>query len=176
MSKRLFTSDWHLGHKSILEHRPQYNSIEEHDQNIFDQLSYLKKNDIVFVLGDIIFDSLNYDYYIEKLSKMSCKFKFVLGNHDSRRLYSETRLNKMELYLPLFSYKNLWISHAPVHTNELRGRDLNVHGHCHNSNILRADSEELDERYYNVILDQNSNKFVPFEEIMERVKNNKGEI
>lgn len=107
MSKRLFTSDWHLNHNAILKYRTQFNSIEEHDQNIFDQLSVLNKRDIVFVLGDILFDGDKYDYYIETLAKMSCRYKFVLGNHDSLKLYKETRLTNMELCLPLFPYKNM---------------------------------------------------------------------
>jgi hypothetical protein len=36
----------------------------------------------------------------------------------------------MELCLPLFSYKNMWVSHAPIHPDEIRGRDLMIHGHC----------------------------------------------
>ena len=173
MSKRLFTSDWHLGHNAILKYRPSFSSIEEHDQNIIDQLSVLSKRDLVFVLGDILFDGDKYDYYIDILNKMSCRFKFVLGNHDSRKLYSETRLTNMELCLPLFSYKNLWISHAPLHPSEIRGRDLNIHGHCHNHNVKRDSGLFDDERYFNVILDQNYNKFVSFEEIESRVKENR---
>lgn len=61
MSKRLFTSDWHLNHKSILKYRPQFSSIEEHDQSIFDQLAVLNKRDTVFVIGDILFDGDRYE-------------------------------------------------------------------------------------------------------------------
>ena len=175
MSKRLFTSDWHLNHKAILKYRPQFSSIEEHDQNIFDQLSVLDKRDIVFVLGDILFDGDRYDYYIETLAKMSCRYKFVLGNHDSLKLYKETRLKNMELCLPLFSYKNLWIGHAPIHPDEIRGRDLMIHGHCHN-NFVAGSYPNYEDIYYNVILDKNDMKFVPYEMIEQKVLKNIGEI
>lgn len=166
MSKRLFTSDWHLGHKAISKYRPQYSSIEEHDQAIFDQLSILKKRDIVWVLGDILFDSDKYDYYVETLSKMSCEMRFVLGNHDSLKLYKENRWNNVSIQLPFFSYKNMWISHCPIAEREIRERDLVVHGHCHNFSML-------DKRYYNVILDKNVFKFVEYEQLMKRIEENK---
>ena len=106
---------------------------------------------------------------------MSCRYKFVLGNHDSLKLYKETRLPNMELCLPLFSYKNLWISHAPIHPDEIRGRDLMLHGHCH-TNLVKGSYPNYEDKYYNVILDQNDMKFVPFELIEQKVLRNKGEI
>lgn len=54
--------------------------------------------------------------------------------------------------------KNFWISHCPVHYQELRGRVGNIHGHLHFA--------ELDDpRYFDVGLDKNNFKFVDFEDI-----------
>lgn len=166
MSKRLFTSDWHLGHKAILKYRPQFNSIEEHDQAIFEQLASLKKRDIVWVLGDIIFDSDKYDYYVETLSKMSCEMRFILGNHDSQKLYRENRWNNISIQLPLLSYKNMWVTHTPIHPYEIRGRDIVVHGHMHNDYLK-------DDRYYNVNLDNNLFDFVDIWSIQHQIEHYK---
>ena len=72
--------------------------------------------------------------------------------------------NIIEIQLPLFSYKNFWISHCPIHQQEIRGRIANIHGHLHNA-ILD------DIRYYDVGLDKNNFKFIAWEEIKEVFKN-----
>ena len=114
-----FSSDFHLGHRVIIKYRPQFSSIEEHDNAILEQISKLKKRDILYILGDFLFDCEQYNYYITQLNKMSCRIKLVLGNHDSLKLLKE---DKFEIQLPLYSYKNLWVSHAPIHPQEIRGR------------------------------------------------------
>ena len=150
-----FISDLHLGHKSIVTHRTGFSSIEEHDQLFFDQFAKLNKRDIVFILGDFIFDSDKYQYYIDVFNKFSCRIKLLMGNHDSLRLYKETRF---EMQLPLFSYKNIWLSHAPIHSSELRNRLGNIHGHTHYHCVD-------DSRYMNVCPENTRNKLVDFESI-----------
>lgn len=156
-----FSSDFHLGHKVIAPKYRNFTSQDEHDSLILDKMAKLNKRDILFILGDFIFDSDRYDYYIKSINKMSCRIKLVMGNHDSLQLYKEP---KLEIQLPLFSYKNNWISHCPIHPNEIRGRQGNIHGHLHGDRIS-------DHRYFNVNLDNNDFKFVPFEEIAETLKN-----
>ena len=97
---------------------------------------------------------------------MSCEMRFVLGNHDSLKLYSENRWNNVLIQLPFFSYKNMWISHCPIAEREIRERDLVIHGHCHNFSMP-------DKRYYNVILDKNDFKFVEYEQLMKRIEETK---
>lgn len=156
-----YTSDCHFGHRNILKFRPEFSSIEEHDNIIFDQISKLNKKDILFILGDFIFDCENYDYYINTLNKMSCRFKVIFGNHDTLKLLNEP---KFEIQLPLFSHKNIWLSHAPIHSKELSFKRGNLHGHLHKYKLD-------DVRYLNVNLDVNNYKFISFDEFIE-FKNN----
>ena len=153
-----FSSDWHLGHKSILKYREQFKTIEEHDEAIFTELAKLNKRDILYILGDFLFDCENFEKYLERISHYPCRIKLVLGNHDSLKLYSQTVAKNIELQLPLFSMKNFWISHCPIHEQELRGRIGNIHGHLHFAELD-------DQRYFDVGLDKNNFKFVDFEEI-----------
>ena len=99
---------------------------------------------------------------------MPCTIKLVLGNHDSLKMYEQTIAKNIKIQLPLFSYKNMWISHCPIHPNELRSRILSVHGHLH-CDIIEIDGNP-DYRYFNVNLDNNYFKLVPFEEIVEYSK------
>lgn len=155
-----FTSDFHFGHKNILKYRPEFKSIKDHDECILDSISKLKKRDILYILGDIIMDCENYDWYITQFKKMSCRFKIVLGNHDSLRLYYEDRF---ELHLPLFSYKNIWVSHCPIHENEIRGRIGNIHGHLHKCIIDNY-------KYVNVNVDVNDYNFLNIHDVKLKLK------
>ena len=58
------------------------------------------------------------------------------------------------------------MSHCPIHSDEMRNRIGNIHGHTHKYSID-------DERYYNVSLDVHNYKFVEFDMILEKIK--KGE-
>lgn len=54
----LFTSDLHLGHNNILPSRQQFQDINEHDDTlIFKWNNKVKKNDDVYILGDLSFRS-----------------------------------------------------------------------------------------------------------------------
>ena len=69
----------------------------------------------------------------------------------------------MEIQLPLFSYKGIWLSHCPIHPLELRGREGNAHGHLHLEKLN-------DKRYFNVNIDVNNYEFVTFDKIKESLK------
>ena len=122
------------------------------------ELQKLKKRDILFVLGDFLFPGPDYEMYLEAIGKMPFRLKLILGNHDSLALYTG-RPKNIELQLPLFSYKNMWVSHAPIHPNELRNRLGCIHGHLH--------KETLDDpRYLNVNIDI-WERFVTLDEIKD---------
>ena len=121
-------------------------------------ISKLKKNDIVEVHGDFIFDKKNYDWYITQLAKMSCRIELIFGNHDPKRLYNEPRLPRLIPQLPLYCKDNIWMSHAPIHPEDFRGRIGNIHGHLH-TKILD------DKRYYNICLDQIGMNYIEYDQV-----------
>lgn len=160
-----FSSDFHLGHKVIYKYRPQFKSAEEHDEKILSMMEQLNKRDILFILGDFLFDSPMYEIYLERIKKMPVRIKLVMGNHDNIKLYKDCIDSNIEIQLPLFSYKNNWISHCPIHPQEIRGRICNIHGHLHGAVI---DSPE----YFNVNLDNNNFEFVKFDDIKKKYESN----
>lgn len=142
MSDIYFISDLHLGHKKILEFSPSRggSTVDEHDTWIVSQWnSVIVKRDIVYVLGDVCFD-------IEKmklLSLMAGEKRLILGNHDVFPI--EEYLKYFTKVYGLTKYKGFWLSHAPIHPEELRGKP-NIHGHVHN-NIIN------DSRYISVCVE-----------------------
>lgn len=86
-------SDTHILHKNILRHQPKRievmglkddNDIESHDKWIIDMwLKTVKRNDHVYVLGDMILSSQqNSIYILHKLKSTGCKIHLIVGNHD----------------------------------------------------------------------------------------------
>ena len=159
----MFTSDLHLGHRSICKYRSKFTTAEEHDEYILDLMSKLNKRTILFILGDFLFDGPHFEVYLHRIAKFPCTIKLVMGNHDSMQLYTQTIAPNISIQLPLFSYKNTWISHCPIHPQELRNRDGNIHGHLHNSIVP-------DLRYFNVNLDVNGYDFVPLTKILTSLR------
>lgn len=163
--KVLFTSDLHLGHRTIHKYRSQFDSHVSHDQSILDMVLNLDKRTVLYVLGDFLFDGPHFEDYLIKLSQAKCLIKVVPGNHDSKLLYTQTIAPNIRIELPLFSYKNLWVSHCPIHPHEMRNRLGNIHGHLHHETLP-------DSRYFNVNLDVNDFKFVPLDTIIQSVRPN----
>ena len=110
-----------------------------------------------------MFDGPHFEAYLHRIAKFPCTIKLVMGNHDSMQLYTQTIAPNILIQLPLFSYKNTWISHCPIHPQELRNRDGNIHGHLHSSIVP-------DLRYFNVNLDVNGYDFVPLNKILTSLR------
>ena len=153
-----FISDLHLGHANILQHRPTFSSIEEHDKTIMDNIrSRATRKNVLYILGDILKDP-KYFEFIEELSTLYQHVNIILGNHDSDRrllskMYASYHLSDTINQLhSLTVYQEFLLSHAPVHPQELRDK-INIHGHTHTRNIAityRDGTQEDDRRYFNV--------------------------
>lgn len=144
MSRKWVISDLHLGHKNILKYSGSLRGgtlPEEHDAWIKEQWNdTVKKDDLVYVLGDAAMNK-------EALSTLRF-FKgqkiLVRGNHDVESV--QEYLKYFAQVQGLLSYKGIfWMSHAPIHPQELRGR-INIHGHTH-QNIVLDTNGEPDSRY-----------------------------
>ena len=140
MSNVWFCSDLHLGHKNIGKFRaPLVNSTSENTERIFsDWKKYVTKRDVVYILGDFCFDRDLWGTVLDELT--ADKIYLIRGNHDDKFTTNELLEFFNEVY-GLVRYKEFWLSHAPIHSHELRGR-VNVHGHVHYHTVN-------DPRYFN---------------------------
>jgi calcineurin-like phosphoesterase family protein len=80
-----FTSDLHFGHKNVIEYcnRPFVDLVEMENKLIDNWNLSVKKNDVVYVLGDFSFESITKTTSI--LSKLNGTKILVWGNHDEKR-------------------------------------------------------------------------------------------
>lgn len=145
MSKVYMISDFHFGHKNILKFAGQYRAncqtIEEHDNWLVQTWnSVVNANDQVYVLGDVAFTREG----LTNLRQMKGQKVLIMGNHDEfpiREYFDFFRTIRPSPY----SYKGYWLSHCPIHPDELRGKK-NIHGHVHQNPIK-------DRRYISVCVE-----------------------
>ena len=131
-----FCSDLHFGHKNIQKFRQFVLSQNHNEQFICNAWkNKVTKRDDVYVLGDVAFTMEAIDLFKDLPGR-----KFLIrGNHDLCDTAAYLKVFT-EVY-GLLKYKEFWLSHAPIHPDELRGR-VNLHGHVHYASIP-------DSRYFN---------------------------
>lgn len=143
MANVYFISDLHLGHKNAVKWRTQYMNEQDMYQDLFTKWhATVTKRDIVYVLGDCVLS----EDRIEDFKTWRGRKILICGNHDRDRLSMKQQLEMFDDVYGLLSYKEFWLSHAPIHSDELRGK-FNIHGHTHSHNID-------DFRYLNVSVEQ----------------------
>ena len=151
----LFTSDLHIGHRGIIKYRDRFTSADQHHEYMLGKIEELGKRDLLLVLGDFIFDSPQYNEHLNRLAKVNCRVKLIMGNHDSLQILEEGFIEHAEA---LVNYKKFWLSHCPIHPMELRKKIGNIHGHLHGCDIP-------DERYFNVNIENHNYEFVELDTI-----------
>jgi calcineurin-like phosphoesterase family protein len=172
MSRLMITSDLHLGHDNAIKWRSQFTSPEEHNGVIFDNLcSSVNKRDTLLLLGDVAFTR----EWHRKINSINCTKKIlILGNHDTERVNIKdlVRYGYDEMH-SMYSKRNMWFTHCPMHDLHLRDKSLNVHGHLHEEVITELNSNfepVLHHRYFNVCLEHTNYKPISFEDIKEEVR------
>ena len=142
------TSDLHLGHKNIAKFRNLQSEEENYEMLKENWHKIITKRDTVFLLGDVCFT----EERLKDFSSWRAEQKIlILGNHDTEKVSMETIVETYDKVFSLLKYKEFWLSHAPIHPDELRGR-VNIHGHTHYHNIS-------DNRYVNICVEQTA--FLP---------------
>lgn len=127
MSAVYFLSDLHLGHKNICKFRPGFTSVEEHNALIKENYhKRVTKRDTVYFLGDVAFDA---ESLADVKTWAGAKKILIAGNHCLDHFSMKDLVEAYDEVYSLKKYKEFWLSHAPIHPDELRGK-INIHGHC----------------------------------------------
>ena len=145
MSNVFFISDTHFYHQNILNFSGNLrdgDNVEEHNQILLVKWnSNVTKRDLVYLCGDAC---MGKDPSI--LGELNGRKILIRGNHDNFPL--DVYLKYFEDIQGVCKYKGYWVSHAPIHPDELRGKS-NIHGHVHSQSI-KNQYGEYDKRYINV--------------------------
>jgi len=144
-----FCSDLHFGHKNIEKFRIFI--VDEQDNRETIKAHWndrVSKRDTVYVLGDAAFTM----DAVQDFGTLPGQKVLVRGNHDT--LDTQVYLKYFKSVEGLLKFKEFWLSHAPIHPDELRGK-INLHGHVHYQSIRKSFNpmvdvkQELDNRYFN---------------------------
>ena len=133
MSRVFLIGCLHLGHENMATLHRGWPSSEEHDEHLIKCWnSVVHKRDTVYILGDVTMETSKHYY---KLAQLNGVKRVVLGNHDLGRDVPEL-LKYVDSVSGMIHYKGFWLSHAPLHPQELTFVKGNIHAHVHNQPVL----------------------------------------
>lgn len=132
MSTVRFIGCLHLGHEGIARYRG-WNNSQEHDNHLIRCWNEtVHPRDKTFILGDV---TMERDEYYYKLDQLNGRKVVVLGNHDRPQDVPEL-LKYVDGVAGAVDYKGFFLSHAPIHPNEVNFYRGNIHAHIHHENKL----------------------------------------
>jgi len=120
--------------------------------------STITKRDKVYVLGDAAFTMDGLD----SIKQLNGTKILIRGNHDN--LNTSVYLKAFKEVEGIVRYKHAWLSHAPIHPEELRGK-INIHGHTHYHTMPEFE-------YENVCLEHTNYTPICWDDLIERRKEN----
>lgn len=159
-------SDTHFYHTNIISYcgRP-YENVEEMNKDLLAKWnSVVKKDDLVYHLGDFCFGGK--EKVKEILALLNGKINLVMGNHDryNIRFYYEAGFNRV-YDRPIIIQDSFVLSHAPFVPWEKDGRYVNFHGHTHENPQFSTTS-----RTFNACVEMNNYYPVLFEDAVSKMK------
>lgn len=159
-----FFSDPHFGHEAIAKKRGFSNADEQTAFIIEKWNNTINKRDLVFLLGDISNEKKSYYPILDELQGIKT---VILGNHDRKQDVPALLACKSVTHVAgMIKYKGFFLTHAPIHSAELKYRKIigNIHGHMHNYHIKNY-------RYFNVCAEKINYTPISFFEIEKQVQN-----
>lgn len=162
-----FTSDAHLDHKNIIKYcnRP-FKDVEEMNSTLIKNYNDLVKDeDTVFILGDLAMGKMGLSYWLDTLK--GHKY-YIFGSHEkgiNNIAIPKTRVTKQHIDGIIF-----FMVHNPndsILGKEARGLTYEwmVHGHVHNSDLVKYPFFNEKEGRINVSVDVTDFKPVSLDNI-----------
>lgn len=140
----------HVGHRNIAKYRPFVKDADDNTRQFLEQWTkQIKKNDVVYVMGDAAF---NYES-LALFSNLAGRKILIKGNHDDL-VNTRDQLEVFEEVYSMLKYKGMWLTHCPMHPDELRGK-INIHAHVHEQTVMKGWGpwRKPDPRYVNTCVD-----------------------
>lgn len=162
MANLLFMGDLHAGHQNVTKFRTDFRDEQDWFESM--EIQYHKqvtKRDKVIFTGDCAFTLER----LKQISKWVGTKELVCGNHDTDSMTMKQLVEHFDSVYALKKHKEFWLSHAPIHPAELRGK-VNIHGHVHFATVN-------DIRYVNTSLENTDMKLISLHEIRTIIEQRK---
>jgi len=152
MGQVYVTSDPHFG-SGAMANRRGFDTVQHHDDTIIGNiLGTVPKRVKLFVLGDVGHDYKSLERLVEGIRAKHAQNRITLipGNHDTKS--AAHYLNFFDEIRGPYKYRDWWISHFPIHPQEIFKAKGNIHGHIH----VTSTTGLLEFPYFNVNVDLNN--------------------
>lgn len=174
-------SDTHFTHGAMLRFKREdgeplrvFSSIEEMDETMVENWNrVVKPQDHCYHLGDVAMRK----EHLKIIKRLNGKKRLIFGNHDifEAKYYFEAGFQKV---MGMRVLGGMLFTHVPIHPNSLGRFSVNVHGHIHDSLVIKRDqailmdAEEwsVDKRYFNACVERNNYTPIALEEIKKFIK------
>lgn len=126
-----YISDTHFYHSKIIDgcNRPFKNIIEMNKELIKNWNKIVRKNDIVWFLGDLSFADKEKTAKI--VAKLNGRINMVMGNHDNLSVLTYYQMGfKYVSKYPIIVDDKYLLSHEPM-KQEKGSKLINIYGHVH---------------------------------------------
>jgi calcineurin-like phosphoesterase family protein len=182
MPSVFLTSDTHFGHMGVCKFmrndgvtklRPWTNPDEMDEEMVKRWNERVKPTDKVYHLGDVVINRKA----LGIMRRLNGDKVLIKGNHDIFKLEDYT-----EHFRDIRSYhvmNGLILSHIPLHESTLYRFGCNIHGHLHSNRVMRSNGyggEVIDERYYNVCVENTDFAPILFEDVLKRIQEQGGTV
>ena len=147
--KKYIISDTHFNHANIIKYcnRPFGNVEEMNDTIISNWNNIVKKDDIVYHLGDFFLGS---KFDLKKIvQKLNGKIYLIRGNHDrlTVKSYEECGIIVLKNAPIILDNHKVLLSHRPLLDSMIKDEYINIHGHIH--------EKKIEDIYDNNLFDKN---------------------
>ncbi len=130
-------ADTHFSHKNIIDYcnRP-FNNVDEMNQTIINNWNKIvKKNDVVYHLGDFFLGS---KYDLEDIvNQLNGKIYLIRGNHDrlTAKSYEDCGITLLKSAPIIMDNYKVMLSHRPLPNTMIKDGYVNIHGHIHQNKL-----------------------------------------
>ena len=169
-------SDTHFNHSNILKYcnRP-FKSVEEMNEAIINNWNKLvKKNDLIYHLGDFFLGSKN--ELKDIVSKLNGTIYLIRGNHDRLTIksYEDSGIKVLKKAPIVLEDFNVLLSHRPLPDSMIKDGYINIHGHIHEKKIEDIYDNTLfsKDKHINASLDVLDFKPMLLSKLLEKEKRN----
>ena len=151
MGKIFYISDLHFGHKNIISYdNRQFFTVAEMDQALIENWnSVVKKDDIVYVLGDVSW--YNREEQKKIVKQLNGQKVLILGNHDTYGAYDDGFIAHYDYLETNDNGRKVVLSHYPIvsYNGMYRGW-YHLYGHVHNTtddNMVKSYFKQWEDYY-----------------------------
>ena len=190
MPSVFLVSDTHFGHTGVCRFtesdgitkiRPWTDPDEMDEEMIRRWNDRVRPNDKVYHLGDVVINRKA----LPTMARLNGDKVLIRGNHD---IFRDDEYREYFRELRAYHVMNgMILSHIPLHPESLGRFGTNIHGHLHTNRvkkIIGVDirtgvfkySNEIDERYHCVCVEQTDFTPILFEDVIKRIESEGGTV